>query len=106
MSESNSELDSDLVSKLKKPVDTRSVLEKISDAVTEKIESLLPKPKLKQDIDDWGGEVKRDPYPKPRELTQKEKDAASTQERVAAAAGREDDLRSEKLYDYPRKPAE
>lgn len=103
MSESNSELDSALAAKLKKPVDARSALEKISAAVTEKIESLLPKPK--QNTDDWGGEVKRDPYPKPRELTQKEKDAANTQERVAAAAGREDDLRSEKLYGYPRKQA-
>lgn len=103
MSESKSELDPELVEKLRNPVDTRNVLEKIGDAVTEKIESLLPKPK--QNTDDWGGKVETDPYPKPRELTQKEKDAADTQMRLAAAAGREDDLRSDKLYGYPRKPA-
>lgn len=103
MSESKSELDPELVEKLKNPVDTRSVLEKIGDAVTEKIESLLPKPK--QNTDDFGGKVETDPYPKPRELTQQEKDAANTQERVAAAANREDNRRSDKLFGYPRKPA-
>lgn len=104
MSEGNhSELDSKLVEKLRNPADTRNVLEKIGDAVTEKIESLLPKPK--QNTDDWGGGVKEDPYPKPPELTQKEKDALDTQIRLAAAAGRQDDLHSDKLYGYPRKAA-